>query len=84
MRRFIDEYYETPDEQWLTIGPQEIKNFVLEKHNEGLFVSEIVKELQEFLYIFRDEEETQWETKVVQNIIDGKPIINRWTGINFN
>lgn len=83
MRRYIDEYYEIPEEQWLT-SPEEIKKFVLEKHNAGLSVSEIVKELQDFIYIFKDEEETKWETEVVQNIIDGKPVLNRWTGIKFN
>lgn len=35
------------------------------------------------MYIFTDEEETAWETEVVENIINGKPVINRFSKIEF-
>ena len=83
MRRYIDEYYEISEEQWLSPTPKEIKNIVLEHHKNGESVEEIVKYLQDYMYIFTDKEETYWETEVVKNIIDGKPVINRWTNIEF-
>ena len=84
MRRYIDEFYETPDREWLSPSPKEIKEEVLKRHNNGESVEEIVKFLQEWMYIFRDEEETVWELEVVNNIINGKAVVNRWTNIKFN
>lgn len=84
MRRFIDEYYELPEEQWLGPNPESIKEMVLQQYKLGKTIDEIVKYLQTELYIFIDEKETKWETEVVQNIIDSKPVLNRWTGIKFN
>ena len=83
MRRYIDEYYEVPEKQWLSPKPEEIKAIVLEHHNNGKSAEDIVKILQEQLYIFYDEEETAWELEVVNNIISGKPVVNRWTNISF-
>lgn len=83
MRRYIDEYYEDGDDIWLSPTSNEIKQTVLQQHQEGKSVSEIVKYLQEWLYIFTDENETEWETEVVNNIIAGKPVLNRWTNIKF-
>ena len=40
---------------------------------------EIIRYLQEWLYIFDDEEEFEWEREVVKNIISGKEIKNRFT-----
>ena len=83
MRRYIDEYYEIPGKQWLTPNPDKIKQIVLEKHNSGISVEDIVRHLQKIMYIFTDEEETAWETEVVENIISGKPVINRFSKIEF-
>lgn len=83
MRRYIDEFYEIPERQWLSPNPDEIKQIVLEKHKAGISVEDIVKHLQKLMYIFLDEEETIWETKVVENIISGKPVLNRFTNIEF-
>ena len=41
MRRYIDEYYEIPERQWLWPNPDEIKRIVLEKHNAGISVEDI-------------------------------------------
>ena len=84
MRRYIDEYYELPDEQWLSPSPEEIKETVLKLHDNGESNDQIVKYLQEWMYIFTDEEEYAWEMEVVENIIAGKPVINRWTKEEFN
>jgi len=83
MRRYIDEFYEIPERQWLSPNPDEIKQIVLEKHKAGISVEDIVRHLQELMYIFIDEEETIWETKVVENIINSKPVLNRFTNIEF-
>jgi len=84
MRWFIDEYLEPPEREWLTPNFEGIKNKVFEYHKNGMSVNEIVKQLQEDLYIFRDEEETKWETEVVNNILEGKQVRNRHTGVTFN
>lgn len=84
MRRYIDEYLETPEREWLTTNFKGIKNKVFEYHKNGMTVDEIVKQLQEDMYIFRDEEETKWETEVVYHILEGQSIKNRFTGVTFN
>lgn len=83
MRRFIDEYYEPKKRQWLSPSPDGIKEEVLKFHSKGVTNENIVKYLQEWLYIFTDEEETTWELQVVENIINGKPIVNRFTKNEF-
>jgi hypothetical protein len=57
MRRYIDEYYELPEKQWLGPNPESIKEMVLQQYKLGKTVDEIVKYLQTELYIFTDEEE---------------------------
>ena len=83
MRRYIDEYLETPDREWLSPNFSEIKEKVLEMHGDGAGVDTIVKHLQDWMYIFEDEEEEKWEREVVENIIVGKPVVNRWTKAEF-
>ena len=83
MRRYIDEYLETPDREWLSPNFSEIKEKVLEMHMDGAGVDTIVKYLQDWMYIFDDEEEENWEREVVENIIEGKPVVNRWTKAEF-
>ena len=83
MRRYIDEYYETEDRQWLSPSPEEIKEEVLRRNKNGESVEDIVEYLQEWMYIFNDDDETKWEKEVVKNIIEGKPVINRWTNFKF-
>ena len=83
MRRYIDEYYEPEDEQWLSPSPKEIKEEVLRCNKNGESVEDIVKYLQEWMYIFQDDEETEWEKEVVKNIIEGKPVKNRWSNLLF-
>jgi len=83
MRRYIDEYYELPEKRWLGLSPGSIKELVLQQYKLGKTVAEIVRYLQSELYIFTDEEETKWETEIVENIINNKPVINRWTNEKF-
>ena len=83
MRRYIDEYYEVPEEQWLSPSPEEIKEEVLRRNKNSESIEDIVKYLQEWMYIFNDDEETEWEKEVVKNIIEGKPVKNRWTNHFF-
>lgn len=83
MRRYIDEYLETPDREWLSPNFSEIKEKVLGMHRDGACADTIVKHLQDWMYIFDDEEEENWEREVVENIIAGKPVVNRWTKAEF-
>lgn len=83
MRRYIDEYYELPIYQRYLVTPEKIKEIVIKMHNEGSSTKEIVRHLQEELYLFLDDEETSWEATVVNNIIDGKPVLNRFNNIEF-
>ena len=73
MRNYIEEYFDYATTR------EKIKTLVLEKHNEGLSIMEIVKCLQQEFYIFTDEEETKREADVVTAIIENKPIFCRWT-----
>jgi len=84
MRRYIDEYFELENKTNLTPNFGEIKLIILNLHKEGKSINDIVKHLQEILYIFTDEDETLWEAKIVKNIIEGKPVINRMTKVQFN
>ena len=84
MRRYIDEFLEPVESQWLVPNFEGIKNKVLDYFDNGLAPEEIVKRLQKDMYIFSDEEEFDWELKVVNNILENKPITNRFTGIKFN
>ena len=77
MRLYIDEYLDSNSR--LIYSYNEIKDRVLQLHSEGKPEEEIVRYLQEWLYIFDDEEEFEWEKEVVKNIINGKEIKNRFT-----
>lgn len=83
MRRFIDEYFELPEEQWLIPTFESIKKDVLEHHEQGMKIEEIVKYLQERYYVFTDDEETEHITTVVEKMICGMPVKNRFTGVEF-
>lgn len=83
MRRYIDEFLEPPEEEWLVSNFEGIKNKVHDYFDNGLKPEEIVKRLQEDMYIFTDKEETEWELQVVNNILEGKPVKNRFTQIIF-
>lgn len=80
MRRFIDEYLEPPVRQFLELNFVGVRNKVLDYFDNGLTIDEIVKRLQEDMYLFTDEKETEWEREVVTNILEGKQVTNRFTG----
>lgn len=83
MRRFIDEYFELPGKQWLIPTYDSIKQDVLEHHEQGMKVKEIVEYLQKRYYLLTDDAETEHITSVVKKMIYGMPIKNRFTGIEF-
>ena len=72
------------ERQWLVPNFEGIKNKVLVYFDNGLKPEEIVKQLQKDMYIFTDEQEFDWELEVVNNILENKPVTNRFTGIIFN
>jgi ribosomal protein S17E len=53
-------------------------------HADGKSVENISRELEEKHYIFNDDEEHQWNMKVVDNIINNCPVKNRFTGYIFS
>lgn len=77
MRKYIDEYLDS-NSQWI-YSFDDIKDKVLQLHGEGKPEEEIVRYLQDWLYLFDDEEELEWEKEVVRNIINGEIIKNRFT-----
>ena len=77
MRKYIDEYLDS-DSQWI-YSFDDIKNKVLQLHNIGESEIKIVEYLQDWLYLFDDGEEVEWEKEVVRNIINGEIIKNRFT-----
>ena len=77
MRKYIDEYLDS-NSQWI-YSFDDIKNKVLQLHKTGKSEIEIVEYLQDWLYLFDDEEEVEWEKEVVRNIINGEIIKNRFT-----
>lgn len=83
MRRFIDEYFELPEEQWLIPTYNSIKKDILEHYEQGMKVEEIVEYLQERYYLFTDNGETEHITSVIKKIIHGMPVKNMFTGIEF-
>ncbi len=76
MRKYIDEYLDS-NSQWI-YSYNDIKDKVLQLHEENKSEIEIVKYLQDWLYLFDDEEELEWEKEVVRNIINGKETKNRF------
>lgn len=83
MRRFIDEYFETSEEQWLIPTFDSIKKDVLKHHEQGMKVEEIVEYLQERYYLFTEDAETEHITSVVKKMIYGIPVKNKFTGVEF-
>ena len=83
MRYYIDEYFVENDEQRLIYNFNDIKQKVIELHNNNKSIKSIVKYIQEWLYIFNDKDETQYETNIVKKIIKNEPIINRFSNKTF-
>ena len=77
MRLYIDEYLDS-NSRWI-YSYNDIKEKVIQLHGENKSVDEIVRYLQNWLYLFLDEEEHEWEKGVVNNIINGIEIKNRFT-----
>ena len=76
MRYYIDEYFD--NRGGLIHDYHEIKDVILQKHNDGYTVQQIVDFLPTWLYIFQDDEEKQWYENIVNSIIERKPIKNRF------
>lgn len=83
MRRFIDEYFELSENQWLIPNYDSIKKDVQEHHEHGMKVEKIVEYLQERYYLFTDDVETEHITSVVKKMIYGMPVKNKFTGVEF-
>ena len=67
MRLYLDEIMD--DESQYGNKTNEIKTFVVDAYYYGYSIKEIVKKLQDKYYLFDDEEQTQYETEIVNDII---------------
>lgn len=83
MKRYIDEYFEVRGKETLTSNFSDIKNLILEYHNNGMPIMHIVEHLQEKYYLFTDKEETDYLLLVINKIINGEPVQNRFTKVIF-
>ena len=83
MRRYIDEYFVLPGKETLNYTFEDIKKIILENHQHGMPLMHIVEYLQEKLYVFEDQEETNYLKDIIQKIINGEPVQNRWTKVKF-
>jgi len=84
MRLYIDEFMEPKEERHWNPPFEDIVMEVRKLHADGNSVEEISRELEESHYIFNDDEEHRWNMKVVDDIINNRPIKNRFTGYTFS
>lgn len=79
MRHLFEEFLHKEGEGQFRISFEDIKHETLYLHGKGFTPEQIVIFLQEYLYVCRDEEESQTILNVVNNILNGKPVINSVT-----
>lgn len=84
MRLYIDEFIEPKEKRHLNPSFEDMVMDVRKLHADGKSVEDISIELEEKHYIFNDDEEHQWNLKVVDNIINNRPVKNRFTGYIFS
>lgn len=84
MRLYIDEFIEPKEKRHWNPPFEDMVIEILKSHVDGKSVEDISRELEENHYIFNDDEEHQWNMKVVDNIINNRPVKNRFTGYIFS
>lgn len=84
MRLYIDEFIEPKEKRHWNPPFEDMVTEVRKLHADGKSVEDISRELEEKHYIFNDDEEHQWNMKVVDNIINNRPVKNRFTGYTFS
>jgi len=84
MRLYIDEFIEPKERMQWNPPFEDMITEVLMLHADGKSVEDISRELEEKHYIFDDDEEHQWNMKVVDDIINNRPVKNRFTGYVFS
>ena len=78
MRRYIDEYLTKDAFEYM-------KDVIIKSYNENYGVYNLVsKDVQDKLYVFTDERETNWLYMVISAIVNNHPITNRFTQEVFN
>lgn len=84
MRLYIDEFIEPKEKRHWNPSFEDMVMDVRKLHADGKSVEDISRELEEKHYIFNDDEEHQWNLKVVDKIINNLPVKNRFTGYIFS
>lgn len=79
MRHLFEEFLHKEGEGQFKISFDDIKYETLYLCDKGFTPEQIVIFLQEYLYVCRDEEEFQKILNAVNNILNGKPVINNIT-----
>lgn len=82
MRRYIDEYFSKDSN--LIIYPDEIIDTVMHLHCNSKSMDDIIEYLIDWLYIFDDKNEKEHYKLIITNIIEGYPVVNRFTNEIFN
>lgn len=78
MRRYIDEYLTKDAFDYM-------KDVIIKSYKENYGVYNLVsKDVQDKLYVFTDERETNWLHMVISAIVNNQPITNRFTQEVFN
>lgn len=79
MRHLFEEFLHKEGEGQFRISFDDIKYETLYLNDKGFTPEQIVIFLQEYLYVCRDEDEFQIMFNAVNNILNGKPVINSVT-----
>lgn len=79
MRHLFEEFLHKEGEGQFRISFEDIKHETLYLHSKGFTPKQIAIFLQEYLYVCRDEEEYQKILNAVNNILEGRIVINSVT-----
>jgi hypothetical protein len=79
MRHLFEEFLHKEGEGQFRISFDDIKCETIYLYDKGFTPEQIVIFLQEYLYVCRDEEEYQKILYAVNNILEGRPVINSVT-----
>ena len=84
MRRTIDEYLESPENRSYEVTYEQIKEVILLMYKYVGDADRIAEAITKWLYLEDESPECDYTLLVVKNIIEGKPVQNRYTGKVFH
>lgn len=84
MRLTIDEYLESPENRSFEVTYEQIKEVILLMYKYVRDADRIAEAITKWLHLEDESPEFDYTLLVVKNIIEGKPVQNRYTGEIFN